>query len=445
MSDRAVSHWHNQTYHITTFGCQMNVRDSETAAGVMEEMGYRPAATMEQADVILFNTCCIRDLAEQKAYAAIGRAHLVKEEKPNTIIGVFGCMMQQPGKLEELKKRMPYVDFAFGTHNLHRLPEYLQGVMESPLDGDACQEFSLPAVYSAPPLAYINIIHGCNNFCSYCIVPYVRGREKSKPQTLILQEAEMLLEKGYREITLLGQNVNSYGLDQGKHAFAELLQALNALGVPRIRFMTSHPKDLTADVIDAMAQCEHVCAQIHLPVQSGSNRILKLMNRKYTREQYLQRVYDLRSAMPDVGISTDLIVGFPSETEEDFLETVELCKEVRYDAAFTFNFSPRKGTKAYDLPGRLPKDVQRDRITRLIQTVNDISKQVHKAMVGSTQMVLIEGESAKNPEHHCGKTERGRTVNFPKGKGRVGDIVPVKILKNNANTLFGEEIGQQER
>jgi len=431
------------TYYITTFGCQMNVRDTQTAAGILESMGYLPAADPKEAKVLLYNTCCIRDLAERKAYAAIGMAREIKA-KNGGMVGVFGCMTQQTGAAQELMRRMPFIDFAFGTHQLHRLPEFIHAAQEKGRttlfeEGNPALDFNLPAAYGRPPLAYTNIIHGCNNFCSYCIVPYVRGRETSKPMELILEEARTLMDQGFSEITLLGQNVNSYGNDWGKPQFAKLLRELDAIGVPRIRFMTSHPKDLSDEVIAAMAECSHVAKQIHLPVQSGSSRVLRRMNRKYTRGDYLCLVEKLRAAMPQVGITTDLIVGFPGESETDFADTLSLCETVRFDAAFTFNFSKRKGTAAFDMEGEVAKEVMTQRITTLIDTIKSISAKTYQGLVGTEQTVLIEGESSRDSSCYTGRIDRGITVNFPKGHGVVGDFVPVTITHAKANTLFGQE------
>ncbi|MDL2225425.1 tRNA (N6-isopentenyl adenosine(37)-C2)-methylthiotransferase MiaB [Eubacteriales bacterium OttesenSCG-928-M02] len=448
MNQRENALWNERkgTYYIMTFGCQMNVRDSQTAAGILEEMGYERAGGMETADVILFNTCCIRDMAERKAYGAIGRTKAIKEARPGTIVGVFGCMTEQEGVAVDLKKRMLYVDFAFGTHNLHNLPAYItlaeSGRWEEMVadDGGAQAEFLLPSAPDKPPLGYINIIHGCNNFCSFCIVPYVRGREISKPLDLIVQEAERLLEQGYKEIMLLGQNVNSYGTDKGAHGFHTLLRALDKLGVPRIRFMTSHPKDLTEEMIEAMADCGHVMEQIHLPVQSGNDRILQRMNRKYTVQTYLEHVEKLRRAMPEVGITTDIIVGFPGETAAEFEDTLALVEKVKFDAAFTFNFSPRKGTVAAQWEDDVIKEEKTQRIILLIDRIKQHTMELHRGMVGQEYEVLIEGPSQRNEEHMTGKTRRGRTINFNKGRGQVGDIVPVKVIRAYANTLFGEEV-----
>lgn len=434
------------TFTIHTFGCQMNVRESQTAQGILEQEGYCQSLNPEKADVILFNTCCIRELAEQKAWTAIGVTKKIKEQKPSTIIGVFGCMMAEEGTVLELKKRFPFVDFVLGTNSLHDLPSALEKAvqghkMRQPQIGDAQKEFDLPAHHNDPPLAFINIIHGCNNFCTYCIVPYVRGREKSRPLPLILQEAQMLKEKGYKEITLLGQNVNSYGNDTNDGInFATLLRELDATGIERIRFMTSHPKDLSDDMIQAMAECSHVCKQIHLPVQSGSNTVLKAMNRKYTREHYLNLVEKLRTAMPDIGITTDLIAGFPGETEQDHQDTLDLMKRVQFDASFTFAFSPRKGTPAAKMEDAIPEQEKQRRLAELIEQQKKDSQKLYHSLIGTKHVVLVEGHSKKNEQQATGKMDRGRTVNFEQGEQPVkaGEFVTVKITQAKANTLFGE-------
>lgn len=435
-----------RTYTIYTFGCQMNVRESQTAQGILEQEGYVQAFSAEQADIILFNTCCIRELAEQKAWTAIGATKKRKEQNLDVIIGVFGCMMAEEGNVKELRKRFPFVDFALGTNSLHDLPEALhkamQGIkMRHAMIGDAGKEFALPARHNEPPLAFINIIHGCNNFCTYCIVPYVRGREKSRPLSLILQEAEQLKAQGYKEIMLLGQNVNSYGNDWNNgEDFAHLLRELDGMGIERIRFMTSHPKDLSDAMILAMAECKHVCKQIHLPVQSGSNVILKAMNRKYTREHYLDMVDKLRAAMPEIGITTDLIAGFPGETEEDHRDTLALMAQVRFDAAFTFAYSPRKGTPAAKMEDAVLPEIKQRRLAELIEQQKNDSQKIYQALVGTEQYVLVEGHSKKNVCQATGKIDRGRTVNFDQGTvlAKPGDFVKVRITQAKANTLFGE-------
>ena len=429
------------SYFIHTFGCQMNVRDSETVAGVLEQCGLSRAVGMEDADIILFNTCCVRDLAEKKALAMIGRTKAYKLEKPELLVGVFGCMMQQPNVEETLRRYLSYIDIAFGTNAVHLLPEMILVALSGEKafyygQADPSEEFDLPAAYSAPPLASINIIHGCNNFCSYCIVPYVRGREKSKPMDLILKEAEQLMGQGYQEIMLLGQNVNSYGKDI-KTSFSALLRELNALGVPRIRFMTSHPKDLSEDVIEAMADCRHVCNHLHLPVQSGSDRILSEMNRKYDTAHYMRIIGKLKQAIPEIALTTDIIVGFPGETETDFLDTLQLVEAVRYDAAFTFNYSPRRGTPAAVMEQQVPKDIKTERLERLVALQKRITAEIHTSLLGTTQQVLVEGISKKNQEHLTGRIERGRIVNFKGNKELIGQFCDVKITEAFSNSLFG--------
>ncbi|MDL2220130.1 tRNA (N6-isopentenyl adenosine(37)-C2)-methylthiotransferase MiaB [Eubacteriales bacterium OttesenSCG-928-N14] len=429
----------NPTYYIHTFGCQMNVRDSQSAAGILQSMGYTPAENMETADIILFNTCCIRDLAEQKAVGAIGATRKLKEQKPAMIIGAFGCMMEQEGMIANIHRRFPYLQLLFGTNRLHLLPDMLIDLQlhhkthAGPEDTN--KQFDLITAHNAPPLAYINIMQGCNNYCSYCIVPYVRGRETSRPMQQILAEAEQLLQTGYQEIMLLGQNVNSYR--DGAHDFATLLKNVNALGVPRIRFMTSHPKDLSPDVIAAMSDCDGVCKQLHLPVQSGSNAVLERMNRKCTREHYLKLISRLRAAMPDIGLSTDIIVGFPGETEADFADTLSLMEQVRFDSAFTFKFSPRRGTPAADMVDALSKEIKETRLAQLNALQRQITKEVFAALVGQTMPVLIEGKSKRNQAHVSGKCERGIGVTLQGSQADIGKIIDVTITKANVNTLFG--------
>lgn len=441
--NRSLSH---RTFFIHTFGCQMNVRESQTAQGILEREGLLQALSQETADVILFNTCCIRELAEQKAWTAIGATKKIKEKRPHTLIGVFGCMMAEEDNVQALKQRFPFVDFALGTNSLHELPAKLwmaaQGFKSRTADiGDAAAEFDLPAHHNAPPLAFINIIHGCNNFCTYCIVPYVRGREKSRPLSLILQEAQQLKEQGYQEVTLLGQNVNSYGHDLANgQDFAGLLRALNETGLQRIRFMTSHPKDLSDKMIRAMVECEHVAKQIHLPVQSGSNAILKAMNRHYTREQYLILVDKLRNLMPDIGITTDLIAGFPGETEQDHQDTLQLMRQVQFDASFTFAYSPRKGTPAAKMEDAVPQEVKQRRLSELLEMQKRSTQAVYYSLIGTTQQVLVEGAGKKDSRQATGKIDRGRTVNFDNmdQTAKPGELVMVKITQAKANTLFGE-------
>ena len=344
-------------YHIVTYGCQMNAHDSETIAGILERMGMTKAAEREDADLVMYNTCCVRENAERRALGNVGWLKELKKVKPALMIGVCGCMVQQSGMAEKLIKRYPFVDLAFGTHNLHELPAMLTGLLDgrqrvvNVTDTDGIIAEGMPVKRVSSLQAYVTIMYGCNNFCSYCIVPYVRGRERSREPGDILREVEALKADGVREIMLLGQNVNSYA--GGGMDFAGLLREVDEIGIERVRFMTSHPKDLSDRLIEVMAGSRHICHQLHLPVQHGSDRILEAMNRRYTRAHYLELVGRLRAAMPDIGLTTDLIVGFPGETEEDFAETLSLVREVRYDSAYTFIYSPRQGTVAADMPGQI--------------------------------------------------------------------------------------------
>ena len=347
-----------ESFYVVTYGCQMNAHDSEKLAGMLKEMGIREADNREEADFVIFNTCCVRENAERRALGNVTWLKEVRKRNPGLMIAVCGCMIQEPGMAEKILRQYKFINLAFGTSNLHRFPELLYRTLNTDRntvvveDEDVIPE-GLPIARARKEAAYITVMYGCNNYCSYCIVPYVRGRERSREPSRILHEAEGLLQSGVKEIMLLGQNVNSYGkdLDGEGMSFAGLLRELDRMGVPRIRFMTSHPKDLSDELIDAMGECSHILPQFHLPVQSGSNRILTEMNRHYTREQYLDRVQRLREAVPGIGLSTDIIVGFPGETEEDFRDTMALVDEVRYDSAFTFVYSPRVGTRAAKMDG----------------------------------------------------------------------------------------------
>lgn len=435
----------HQTYHIHTFGCQMNVRESEVAQGVLHAMGYRKAPDIHGADVVLFNTCCIRDLAEKKAWGAIGATRALKQANPEMTVGVFGCLMAQAGMADELRRRFPFVDFCFGTNAINTLPVLIEKAREGQRHflsdiGDANDEFDLPLYHNAPPLAYVNIIHGCDNFCTYCIVPHVRGRETSRPFDAIVREVEGLVAQGYREVMLLGQNVNSYGADTGAAGFAALLRRLDQTGIDRIRFMTSHPKDLSDDLIDAMAGCACVCKQIHLPVQSGSDAILKRMNRRYTDAHYRALVGKLRAAMPHCGITTDFIAGFPGEREDDHLRSLALLHEVRFDASFAFAFSPRAGTSAAVMADQVDAATKKRRLQEILSQQAEITKALHRSLVGRIETVLVEGKSKRNQAHVSGRIDRGRTVNFPGDAALIGELVNVRITRANANSLFAESL-----
>ena len=435
-----------QSYYIVTYGCQMNAHDSEIIAGMLEEMGIMPAQDRTQADLVLHNTCCIRENAERKALGNVTWLKEVKKERPQMLIGVCGCMIQQERMATKLLKQYPFVDLAFGTGNLYRLPEYLLDVLNKKeriiridKDMNTIAE-GLPIRYESPIKAYLTIAYGCNNFCSYCIVPYVRGRERSRLSDEIVKEAESLVASGVKEITLLGQNVNSYGSDsKNEISFASLLHRVSQTGIERIRFMTSHPKDLSDELIREMAENPVIAPHFHLPVQSGNNRILHEMNRQYKREHYLERVEALRKAVPGIGLTTDLIVGFPGETEEEFLDTVSLVEEVRYDSAYTFIFSPRKGTKAADMPGQLDPAVASERIERLIAVQERITGEILSGMKGSTARVLVEGVSKRRDTHLTGKSERNINVNFNGDPSDIGHFVNIRITGAGSNTLRGEK------
>ena len=429
-------------YCIVTLGCQMNAHDSETSAGMLDEMGMTPAESREQADLVLYNTCCVRENAENKALGNVIWLKELKALKPDLIIGVGGCMMQEEGMGEKVRKMYPFVDLAFGTHNMYRLPELLYKVICEKQraieitreDGGICE--GLPVHRRNNFSAYINIMYGCNNYCSYCIVPYVRGRERSRDMDKIVEEAKALADSGVQEIMLLGQNVNSY-MGGGAH-FAELLYRLDQLDIPRVRFMTSHPKDISDELIACFGELHHLCKQLHLPVQSGNNRILSQMNRRYTREQYLDKVRALRAVCPEIGLTSDVIVGFPGETLEEFEDTVSLIDEVRYDAAYTFIYSPRPGTRAANMPDDTPMEEKSRRIQRLIEHQQRITTELCTRQIGRIEPVLVEEVSARDAQCVGGKTERGHMVNFAGEPSLIGRIVPVKITSAGKNTLRGE-------
>jgi tRNA-2-methylthio-N6-dimethylallyladenosine synthase len=438
----------NKTFYIETWGCQMNEEDSEKLSGMLKRTGYDRSDERDTADIIIFNTCCVRENAELKVKGNLGALKKIKKERPDLIIAVCGCMMQQEGVAEEIIKMFPFVDIIFGTHNSYKFPEYLnrvkqenksiveviqkeEGIVEGiPIDRESCVK------------AFVTIMYGCNNFCTYCIVPYVRGRERSREPQNIVKEIKDLVSAGYKEVTLLGQNVNSYGKElEPKMSFAGLLKTIREIpGLERVRFMTSHPKDLTEDVIDVIAEGGNLCEQIHLPVQSGSSRLLKMMNRHYDKEMYLDLVRRIKSKIPGVAISTDIIIGFPGETEEDFQETLSLVNEVEYDSAFTFIYSKRKGTPAYDMDDQISDEVKHDRFNRLVEAVNACSRKRNLSYLGRTVEVLVEGFSKNNENTVTGRTRSGKLVNLSGGAELIGELVNVKIIKANSFSLVGEEI-----
>ena len=491
------------TAAIITFGCQMNARDSEKLDGILRELGFDITGNELDADLVLFNTCTVRENANEHLYGRLGRLKNAKKEQPERIIGVCGCMMQEADEVEKLRVRYPYVDLIFGTHNLYKFPELLfllqrkrAGFIDrleeasagnviltdSTADADryekllrygsgtaVCKEKTissknakdlvklsrrplisvwkdssdivedLPQHRKYPFKQGINIMFGCNNFCSYCIVPYVRGREKSRTPEEILREIRSAASDGVKEIMLLGQNVNSY---HGSIRFPELLKRVDALadetGIERIRFMTSHPKDLSDRVIEAMAQGRHLCEHIHLPVQHGSSKILKAMNRVYTAEAYKDLVKRIRAALPEVSLTTDLIVGFPGETDEDFEELLAFLKEIRYDAAYTFIYSKRSGTPAAEMEDQVPEDVKKARLQRLMEVQNEISLEINQSMLGKTLEVMVEGPSKNDENVWMGHTRSNKIVLFPHGQEKEGDFVQVKITSPQTWVLKGE-------
>lgn len=435
-----------RTYHVVTYGCQMNAHDSEILSGMLREMGMEEAENRESADFVLFNTCCVRDNAERRALGNVTWLKEVRKKNPRLMIGVCGCMIQQPGMAEKILKQYRFVDLAFGTSNLYRLPELLYQAMQRDQTVLEIEEKNtivegLPVQRLRHDAAYITIMYGCDNFCTYCIVPYVRGRERSREMSAILQEARELRDSGVKEIMLLGQNVNSYGksLEQPV-TFAQLLRELDALDIPRIRFMTSHPKDLSDELIDVMAHSKHILPQFHLPVQHGNSEILRRMNRHYDREQYLNRVQRLREAVPGIGLTTDIIVGFPGETEEQFQDTLSLVREVGYDSAFTFIYSPRTGTGAAKMPDQVPEEVSSRRIQELLRVQEECQKKAMERFIGMEEEVLVEGLSRRSDEAVSGHGMHGLSVTFPGTQADVGEIVRVRIVGMKNNTLTGERL-----
>lgn len=434
-------------FYIETFGCQMNVRDSETMKGILARMGYAEAESKEQADLILFNTCCVRDHAEKRLMGNIGALKELKESNPALVIGICGCMMQQKGMAERMLKRFPHVSLIFGPNVVFRLPEMLERVLSGERVRMTDEEHfaiaeGLPRVRDNVRSAFVNITYGCNNYCTYCIVPFVRGRERSRDYEDIRAEVESLCAEGITEITLLGQNVNSYANDLPEGSFAELLYKLNDVpGLKRLRFMSSHPKDLTDDVIRAIAENDKVCHHVHLPVQSGSNEILKRMNRKYTREQYLEIIRKLRKAIPDIEFTTDIIVGFPGETEEMFQETMSLVREVGYAAAFTFAYSPRFGTAAAKMADQIPEDVKKRRLYELNALQAEKTVENNAKYVGAVGELLVEGCDQRTDETMLyGKFRNFKMVYFAGKPEQLNQYVTVRVLRTSKNSLIGEQV-----
>ena len=432
-------------YYIESYGCQMNDHDAEKLSGMLQTCGFSPAPSKEEATLLLFNTCCVREHAEKRVFGNIGALKKRKEDEPGLLIGVCGCMMQQREVAERLFKRFPFVDLVFGTHELHHFPlllsrtlagERVFSVRES--DGEIVE--GLPVVRGGSFSTFVTIMYGCNNFCSYCIVPYVRGRERSRAPGNIVAEVRSLAERGFREITLLGQNVNSYAYADDGVDFPELLRRVSTVeGIERIRFMTSHPKDLSPRLIEAMATLPKVCHHIHLPVQSGSNRILSEMNRRYTREKYLGLVEDIRAAVDGVELTTDIIVGFPGETEEDFEETLALVRQVGFSAAYTFMYSPRLGTRAAEMENQVPEEVKKDRLLRLNACSAEQLKVGNQKYIGQEGTVLVEGcDRREKAPMAYGKLTNFKMVYFPGDAGLIGSMHHVRSTGIQNNSLIGE-------
>ena len=444
----------NLKYSILTMGCQLNENDSEKLCGMLEKMGYTRTENQKEADLALFNTCCVRENAEDRLFGKLGELKKIKEEK-GTIIAIGGCMMQEKHITDKIKESYPFVDILFGTHTIHKFPEDLYKVLETKQKQEDILDIG-GKIYEGLPIkresnlkASVTIMNGCNNFCSYCIVPYVRGRERSRHPKDILEEVEQLASEGYKEITLLGQNVNSYlraekwkekGLEyNGINSFATLLQEINKIqGIERIRFISPHPKDFTDDVIDAIANCEKVCKLVHLPLQSGSTNVLKIMNRRYTKEQYLDLVEKMKARIPNLTLSTDIIVGFPGETEEDFEDTLDVIRKVNYEQVYMFIYSRRVGTPGDKMENQIPEDVKHERFNRLKALVEMQIAEKNKTYIGTTQYVLVEGKSKNNDNMLTGRTDSNKVVIFEGEDGDIGKLLPIEIISEHMWYLKGE-------
>ena len=432
-------------FFIQTFGCQMNEHDSEVMAGLLEERFYIPTKDIKEADFILLNTCCIREKAESKVLSMLGSLKKLKAKKPSLIVGVCGCMIQQKNIVPKILHACPFVNLMFGTNNMAQLPDYLERIEKygqpvyEIVDEDSSADLKLPASREFPFKAFVNIMYGCNNFCTYCIVPYVRGRERSRKKEDIIAEVKELVADGAIEVMLLGQNVDSYGNDfKDSVSFADLLKEIDDIpGIERIRFMTSHPKDFSLELIDVIKNSKHICHSLHLPVQSGSNEVLKRMNRKYTRERYLEIVHAMREAIPDVALTTDIIVGFPGETEEQFQETVDLVETVGFDNAFSFIYSKRPGTAAEKFEDQIPLEIKKERLQRLNTSLSKWSLYHNKKYEGQNVKVLVEGLSENNDNMLSGRTDTGKTVIFQGDPSLIGKIVNVDITTAQTWVLKG--------
>ncbi|KGX88366.1 tRNA (N6-isopentenyl adenosine(37)-C2)-methylthiotransferase MiaB [Pontibacillus litoralis] len=436
---------------IRTYGCQMNEHDTEIMAGILTDIGYESTSDTNEADIILLNTCAIRENAENKVFGEIGHLKPLKQEKPDLIIGVCGCMSQEESVVNRILQKHPFIDLIFGTHNIHRLPQLVKEAMFSKemvvevwsKEGDIVE--NLPRQRKGSIKAWVNIMYGCDKFCTYCIVPYTRGKERSRLPQDIIQEVRQLAAQGYKEITLLGQNVNAYGKDLDmEYGLGDLMDEIRKIDIPRVRFTTSHPRDFDDRLIEVLAKGGNLLDHIHLPVQSGSSEVLKIMARKYTRERYLELVHKIREAMPNATLTTDIIVGFPNETEEQFQETLSLVEEVGFEGAYTFIYSPREGTPAAKMKDNVPMEVKKERLQRLNALVNHQAAETMKKYEGEMVDVLVEGESKKNPDVLAGYTHRNKLVNFRAPKSLIGEIVQVKVTKAKTWSLDGELVQTAE-
>lgn len=438
-------------YLIYTWGCQMNAHDSEVMAGILEEMGYTATEEEEEADIILFNTCAVRENAEDKVFGELGRLKALKLEKPGLLLGVAGCMSQEETVVNKILRSYPHVDLVFGTHNIHRLPVLVKDALFSKemvievwnKEGDIVE--NLPKLRKDGLKAWVNIMYGCDEFCTYCIVPYTRGKERSRAPEEILAEIRELARRGYKEITLLGQNVNAYGKDftHRNYDFSHLLEDIHRIGIPWVRFTTSHPKDFDDRLIDVLSMGGNLLEHIHLPVQSGSNAVLKRMNRKYTREEYLRLVKRMKEKIPNLTLTTDIIVGFPGETEEDFQETLSLVEEVGYDAAYTFIYSPRAGTPAAAMEDTIPEEVKKERLNRLNALLARQGFKKNESLRGKVVEVLVEGESKKDPEVLTGRTRNNKLVHFKGDRNLIGSFIKVRITEPKTWVLMGEPVEEE--
>lgn len=433
-----------KTYFIKTYGCQMNVHDSENIRAILEEMGFRQIDEMEKADLILLNTCAIRENAHNKVFGMIGRIKHLKEERPDVIAGICGCMAQEEGVVKEILEKYKWLDIVFGTHNIDELPSILSDRIKNgrlevrvySCEGDIIED--IPVKRDSKYKAFVNIMYGCDKFCTYCIVPYTRGKQRSRDPKDIIREVEKLYESGYKEVTLLGQNVNAYGKDLDiDYNMSNLLSDVSKTKIERIRFVTSHPWDFTDDMIDVIAREDNIMPYIHLPLQSGSDRILKLMGRRYTKESYLELFHKIKDKVKNVSITTDIIVGFPGETEEDFEETLNVVRECKFDSAFTFIFSPREGTPASKMKDDISLSEKEDRLHRLNELINKYAREANERYFGKVVDVLLEGESSKE-DKLMGYTSTMKLVNVSSSKSNIGKVVPVKITNVQTFSLDGE-------